>query len=100
VSVWLLCVGACAARMSLSALSSGVTGVDLAAPVAQVAAARHGAGRLAARALVPAGCCLGLMAAFWLLSGSNAHASTAGRATPATSTPSSSGGLLSLSVAL
>ncbi len=32
------------------------------------------------------------MAAFWLLSGSNAHASTAGRATPATSTPRSSGG--------
>src|ERR1700761_7092980 len=69
--------------------------VDLAAPVAQAAAARHGVGRLAARALVLAGSCLGLMAAFWLLFGSNAHASTTSRVTPAASTPSSAnGGLL------
>jgi hypothetical protein len=58
-------------------------------------AAHYGAGRLATRALVLAGCCLGLMAAFWLLSGSNAHASNTSRAAAASSTPSPSGGLLS-----
>jgi hypothetical protein len=36
--------------------------------------------RLAVRALVLMGCCVGLTAAFWLLSGQGAHAATQDRA--------------------
>ena len=76
--------------------------VDHAAPAAQVIPGRGWTGRVAARGAVLLACCFGLMAVFWLLSGTSAHAATASRAdvaapsstAPSSTTPASSGGLL------
>src|ERR1700759_3131518 len=72
----------------------GYTGVEDAVSDTCESAGRNEARRIAARGLVLAGCCFGLMAAFWLLSGSSAHAATTSRAAPASSTPGSAGSLL------
>jgi hypothetical protein len=48
--------------------------VDHAAPVAQVIPGRGCTGRVATRGAVLLACGFGLMAVFWLLSGSSAHA--------------------------
>ena len=63
----------------------GMSRVDSAAPAAQVIAGCRRAGRLAARGLVLAAGCAGLLALFWLVSGSSAHAATASRAVAAPS---------------
>ena len=62
--------------------------MDHAAPDAQAIPGHDWAGRFAWRGSVLLACCFGLMAVFWLLSGTSAHAATVSR-TAATSTTTS-----------